>query len=398
MIEGKMDKQLEKFKKALKGAQRIVISTHFPPDADGIGSEMALYWALKECKKNVICVNENTLSPSLSRRWPTLNFKPFIISYDEYMRRYQQQDYKREQRELREQSNLRKERPRKDREDGEKTIDLFIVVDAHNPERLGPNMQKLLKKSKNFIYIDHHPCSPVINVIHCIDTSAAATGELVGRLITGLKVKFTREMAQALYTAIVVDTSSFRYPNVSDKTHRLMAKLIETGIVPAQIYNQIYGSKKIEHLQLLGEVLAKVQITADQSVAWIVVPERLLKKYNVQAEDASSFVNHLLILDKVKIVCMFLEIGNINRFEQNKNSRYNIRKKCRKIKISMRSNGDVDVGELAKGLGGGGHNHSAATVVEGRPEVVVRSTINKIKLLLLHCNYSDGERSSFKKT
>ena len=88
------------------------------------------------------------------------------------------------------------------------------------------------------------------------------------------------------------------------------------------------------------------------------------KKCNVDPEDTHGFVNHLLILENVKVACMFRQIG-------------------RKVKISFRSQGDIDVGIVAKALGGGGHDHSAATMIEG-PDIdkVIRDTVKNLLFII----------------
>jgi bifunctional oligoribonuclease and PAP phosphatase NrnA len=323
-------KVIETFKRLTEKAQNIVITTHTYPDADGIGSQIALCTALKQLGKNVICVNEK----ALLERYKYLDPQSVVISYDKFM-----------------DSSINK------------NIDLFIVADTNSLERIGSKVQNMVTVARDLLYIDHHPCPKEIARIHCIDTEAAATGELVGRLIESLGISFTKEMALPLYTSILIDTSSFRYPTVSANTHRLIAKLMDTGIEPPEAYNYIYGTKKASYMQLLGTVLTSVEATKDEKVGWLKIKESELKNFNVDPEDTHSFINHLLILDNIKVACMFRQIG-------------------KRVKISFRSAGDVDVGIMAQSLGGGGHNHSAATILEGQLGKVIEDTIPKIQMML----------------
>jgi len=320
------------FKSLSEKAGDIVITTHIHPDADGIGSEIALCLALREIGKNAICVNEEPLL----ERYRYLDPIDCVISYEDYIKK----------------------------DKGPKAaIDLFIVTDTNTLARIGPRVQSLVPNAKNLLFIDHHPAPKELSAIHCIDTSMAATGELVGSLIEAIDVSFTKEMAYALYTSILIDTSSFRYPTVTGNTHRLIAKLMDTGIEPPEAYNKIYGTKKISYMQLLGVVLSSATSTADGRVAWLSLTEESLEKFNVDTEDTHALVNHLLILDNIKIACMFRQIGSA-------------------VKISFRSAGDVDVGVMAQALGGGGHDHSAATMIEGNIEEVIKETIVKLELML----------------
>lgn len=310
-------------KALLEKSNAIVITTHIEPDADGIGSQIALYHLLQSLKKKVTCFNEEPLS----QRYHYLDPKKMIKSYQEY--------------------------------EGQEPIDLLIAVDAHDASRIGENMGKILKKAKNILFIDHHPCPSTLLKLHCIDPSAAATGQIIGELADYLGCPMDAQIALALYTAILVDTSSFRYPTVSSKTHRLLAKLLETGVKPARAYTMIYGAKEISHMQLLGKVLTHAQVNDTQEIAWISLNEDMIKKHRANIEDTYSFINYLLVLDQLKVACMFRSEGKY-------------------VKISMRSTQGIDVSLIAQAIGGGGHNHSAATTVEGRVEEIIPRIIDRI--------------------
>ena len=323
-----------KFKLAVEKANNIVITTHVYPDADGIGSEISLAMALKKVGKNVICCNDEPLLT----RYKYLDPQDIVSYTDEIHNKF----------------------PHKP--------DLIIVVDTNNIERTG---KKFLEYYKSFncevLYIDHHPCHEQLWSDHCIDTSAAATGQLVGNLIQKMNIKFDEQMALPLYTAILIDTSSFRYPTVTDETHSLIAELLKTGIQPPQAYNGIYGTKKIEHMHLLSKVLGSADSNSTNEIAWIVINKESLQEYGVDIEDTHGFINHLLILDNVKVACMFRDDGD-------------------QIKLSLRSNGSIDVGAIAIQLGGGGHSHSAATIFSKKQSdklsEKIKSMIEKIEGLL----------------
>lgn len=321
----------ERFKNLTKKADNIVISTHIYPDADGIGSEIALCLALRSMGKNAICVNEEPLL----ERYKYLDRQNVIISADEFNEFYPDSD-----------------------------VNLFIVTDTNSLFRIGEKTKTIAGRAHELLFVDHHPCDEKIMSIHCIDTSKAATGELAGDLIQYLGIKLTYDMSLPLYTAILIDTSSFRYPTVSGNTHRIVGNLMDTGITPPHAYNMIYGTKKLTYMRLLGKVLASAHNTKDEKVAWLILSEDMLDKFNVDTEDTHAFINHLLILDNIKVAMMFKEMGNM-------------------IKVSLRSTGNVDVGIMAVALGGGGHDHSAATMIEGKLEDVIKTTVQKVHDMLL---------------
>lgn len=329
----------KRFKHMIEKAENIVISTHVFPDADGIGSQIALCLALRSIGKNAICVNEE----ALLERYDYLDPLDVVISTEVYLSFYTKEE-----------------------------VDLFIVVDTNSVDRIGDSSKKIAGQAREILFIDHHPCSKEIMHNHCIDTNKAATGELAGDLIRSIGVKLTTEMALPLYTAVLIDTSSFRYPTVTGDTHRLIGDLMDTGVRPPHAYNMIYGTKKITFMKLLGKVLANVHTTKDEKIAWLTLTEDLLEKFHVDTEDTHAFINHLLVLDNIKVAIMFKEIGS-------------------QIKISLRSVGDIDVGLMARALGGGGHDHSAATLIEGKLDEVIKSTIDQIQILLVAAELSDKE-------
>ena len=315
-------------------AQNIVLSTHEYPDADGIGSQIALCQALRELGKNAICVNEEPLL----ERYKYLDPFDVVISLKEYNEKYLPEQEK-------------------------KFVDLFIIADTNNIKRIGFKMEKLALQAKELLFIDHHPAPKAIMALHYIDTKASATSELVGTLIEDLGIPFTQELALPLYTGVLIDTSSFRYPTVTSSTHKLISKLLKTGIAPPQAYNYIYGHKQISYVKFLGKILSRSGSNQDGSIAWLQIQDKELKQANMDPEDTYNFINHLLILENIKVACMFLEIDQ-------------------QIKVSFRSAGTIDVGHIAVSLGGGGHNHSAATLVKGEIDEVIKEMIPKIELIL----------------
>lgn len=327
-------KIIEKFMAAIEPAQNIVISTHSFPDADGIGSEISLCMALKKLGKNSICAN----NLELLNRYKYLDPTDSVLGVERLRSTFEHKP------------------------------DLIIVVDTNIIDRTGANFIEYYNEHKcPILYIDHHPCSQEKKDDHCIDTLAAATGQLVGELIECLGIEFTEQMALPLYTAILIDTSSFRYPTVTAKTHELISKLMATGIKPPSAYNGIYGTKKIEHMHLLGQVLSSANCSDNEDIAWLILKKDDLIEFNVDIEDTHGFINHLLILDHVKVACMFRDDGD-------------------QVKISMRSSGEYDVGNIAISIGGGGHSHSAATIVKKSAEndlnSIIKSVIQKIEKML----------------
>lgn len=323
---------VDTFKTRIQGAKRIAITTHVIPDADGIGSEISLCLALRQLGYEAACVNDEPLP----HRYRYMDPDSVVHGQEEFM-------------------NHPLSNP-----------DLWIVVDTNTVDRVAAPLQPLIRAKNNVLFIDHHP-APHLEPGHCVSTAAAATGQLVGEIIEGMGVKFDKRLALPLYTAIIIDTSSFRYPNVTGPTHTLVGKLMNTGISPGEAYNGIYGAKKIEHMHLLGKILESARATKSGEIAWIHLSKDQIAKFSSDVEDTHAFINHLLILDNIKVACMFRDDGD-------------------SLKMSLRSAGDWDVGLIAKKLGGGGHSHSAATLIPKGPKddtnAIINNTIAKVEAIL----------------
>jgi phosphoesterase RecJ-like protein len=153
---------LDTFKSRIQAAERILITTHEYPDADGIGSEISLCLALREYGKKCLCVNEEPLL----ERYQYLDQDNVVIGFENFRTRYP--DIK---------------------------PDLIIVVDTNTKQRVGKKLENFMNESLPVLYIDHHPCRGRDLSNHCIDITAAATGQLVGEMIEHIGVKFTKKIA-----------------------------------------------------------------------------------------------------------------------------------------------------------------------------------------------------------
>lgn len=325
---------LDTFKSRIQVAERILISTHEIPDADGIGSEISLCLALREFGKKCFCVNEEPLLD----RYQYLDEDKVVYGLQDFQKSHS--DFK---------------------------PDLIIIVDTNTKLRVGASLSKYITDKMHVLYIDHHPSRGHDHSTHCIDVTAAATGQIIGELIEGIGVKFSKKIALPIYTSIIIDTSSFRYPTVSAATHKLVSKLMDTGINPPEAYNGIYGTKRVHHMHLLAKILNTASTNKEETIAWMVLRKEDIDRFAGDVEDTHAFINNLLVLNNIRVACMFRDDGD-------------------QIKMSLRSSGEYDVGNIAVALGGGGHSHSAATILIRGPgestEQVIMKAITKVEEVL----------------
>jgi bifunctional oligoribonuclease and PAP phosphatase NrnA len=312
--------------KLILNAKNIVLTTHTVPDPDGLGSVIALSSSLKKLKKNVKIVLEKKISPKYSYLDKENQVQP-ITGF----------------------------------ETG-KNIDLFIVLDANNLERVGDKVKLINQSSRELLFIDHHPCSIEVKALHLIDTSFVATGEIVANLIKYLGIAIDKEIALCLYTAILIDTSSFNYPTMKSRTHQVIAELIDAGVSPGDAFRKVNNQQNLDFIYLTGLVLKNCKVV--EKVIHSSITQGQLKKFNTSIDNTFGLINYFIHVQNIEIACMFFELSS------------------NQTKVSFRSFTGLDVGSIAENFGGGGHTYSSATVMNCNVKSAQQKIIPKLNIII----------------
>lgn len=197
------------------------------------------------------------------------------------------------------------------------------------------------------INIDHHPGNTMYGAANWLDLSAAACGEMVFELICALGVTLTREIATHVYLAVLTDTGSFHYSNITPRTFEISRLCTEAGINPAAIARAVYDSNKIGRLKLFRAVLNGMQLDRAERLATILVTLRMAAECGATYEDTEGLVNFPLSAKEVLAVVFFKENAPDD------------------WRVSLRSKGNVDINAVAKEFGGGGHKNASGCSVRG---------------------------------
>jgi phosphoesterase RecJ-like protein len=179
-------------------------------------------------------------------------------------------------------------------------------------------------------------------------------------LIQGLGLPITPGIALSLSTALFTETGSFRYSNTTSKALRIAAELVEKGIKPDWLSQQIYETRSFGGLRLLGEVLTRMERSNDGRIAWVVVTQELFDRTQSDLEDSEDFVNYPRSLEGVEVAVFFREIDPTT------------------YKISFRARDGVDVAELAEEFGGGGHRYAAGCRIRGNLDQVKKNVLEAV--------------------
>lgn len=329
-------------------AQKIVLTTHENSDGDGLGSQTALYNVLRQLGKDVTIVNATVIPKNYRFLIDLLdeNNSDTALIYD-----------------------------------GANTVhvekveqaDLAFVLDTNRITRTKAIRPRLLAQQAagktKLICIDHHlEPEDFADICICLDY-ASATGELVYELIKHLEVRTGKSLlgktaATGLYTAIMTDTGSFKFPKTTAHVHHIIAELIERGASPTDIFDKVFNTQTEGSLKLAGMSVEGIHLAEHGHIAYLSVSQQMLRDTDTGLSDTEKLTDYLMSMPKTKIGMMFIELPDGS------------------TKASFRSRGDIFVNRLAGNYGGGGHKNAAGCVMPLALADAIPAALEKAKQLL----------------
>jgi bifunctional oligoribonuclease and PAP phosphatase NrnA len=302
------------FAAALHPGQRVCITTHVNPDGDGLGSEVGLVHLLRGQGIDAVITNPSPTPPRFGFLFDDL---PGVDRTPEAIK------------------ELRR-------------ADLIVVLDISDLTRLGMLIETVRERGVPVACVDHHVSAGLLPPgPRFLDPDAAATGELIFELATGNRWPITQAAARALYVAILTDTGGFRFSNTRPRTLRVAADLLETGVDPEKIYLEVYARAPEGRPRLFAEALQTLVVEPEYGLAWVTVPPGAIERLGVSSDDLDGVVEFPRSIEGVRMALLFREIAH------------------GRVKVSLRSVGDVDVAAFAKPYGGGGHTKAAGLSLTG---------------------------------
>jgi len=286
---------------ALRGHASYAIIGHVDPDLDALGSVLALGWGLERLGKRV-----HVLSPDPVR--PEWRFLPGA-------------------------DRIQVPPP-------VPAAEALVVLDC-DVSRTGP-VAATAEQFAHVYNLDHHVTNVAGGTVRYIDPGAAATGEIVYRvLVEHWGLRLDAAAATCLYAALMTDTGSFRYSNTQAGTLGVAGALVEAGARPDEIATLVYEQASWSSLQLLARALATLERTPEGRVAWITVTREMLAAVGARYDDADGLVQYPRMVKGVEVAIIFRELPDGG------------------TRVGLRSKGAVDVSRIAAALGGGGHPRAA---------------------------------------
>ncbi len=324
--------EVEQCIQRIKEAKNITVVAHKSPDGDAVGSVVALWKFIQTMNQECTMVLPDAFPDFLA--WIEGSEKILIADKHKPLAAMQFEE-----------------------------TDLVFTLDFNHPSRVGNLLEEPLRQSQAFkVMIDHHRDPADYCDVVFSDVNASSTAEMVFKFIEACNGvdTITSSQAEAIYTGIITDTGSFKFPSSSAETHLIAAKLIECGCDHAKVHQLIYDSNSVNRIKLLGYTLNKMEVFESHKLAFFTLSKEELERFNVKKGDTEGFVNYALSMNGIEMAIFMKEADDI-------------------IKMSFRSKGNWWVNELAgEHFNGGGHKNAAG----GASHVPLAETIEKVKNLL----------------
>jgi phosphoesterase RecJ-like protein len=287
----------------LREGERFLVCSHSRPDGDAVGSMLAMRMLLRQLGKRADLVTADRI-PGIYRALPEADtIRTAMRVHGPY--------------------------------------DAAILLECDGLERTR------LRGLEQFLVvnIDHHASGRAFGHVNWIDNGAASLGELVYRLVKAAGATVTPEMATCLYTTVLTDTGGFCYGSTTASTFGLARELVLAGADPLRIAQEVYFSTATSKLLLLGAALGNLR--REGRLAWLWVTHQDMVRTCAAEEDCEGIVNYAVCIAGVEAAAFLRELPE------------------RRIRLSLRSKGRVNVAAIAERLGGGGHENAAGCTLDG---------------------------------
>ncbi|MBL8799513.1 MAG: bifunctional oligoribonuclease/PAP phosphatase NrnA [Planctomycetia bacterium] len=316
----------EPFVEVIRRHRHILLTTHVRPDGDGLGSMRGLAETLEQQGKQVRMV----VASNYPARYQFLNadgrIERFTLPGDSWQQ-----------------------------------TEAVVVMDTGTRNQLGDFAAFMDGLSVDKVVIDHHRTQDDLRALTLVDTSAEATGRLAYEAIRALGGRPTPSAADALFTALAMDTGWFRHSNATPKTFALAAELVEAGARPEILYDLLFEQNSLPRLKLMGAVLERIRTDCDGKVAYTELRVQDYVATGALPSDSEDLVNFTRSVTGVEVGLFFME--------QPRGG----------VKVSFRSRARVDVERVAKQFGGGGHRLASGATLETSLDVAQERVLAAVR-------------------
>ncbi len=312
---------------------KIAIIPHRSPDGDAMGSTLALYHFLRKYGHEAVVIAPNDFPDFLS--W--LPGSETVLVYE------------------------------RDKENVAKILgeqNLVFTLDFNALHRTGEMESILSRLAAPMIMIDHHERPDNYATFMYSDTAFGSTCEMIYNfiLMLGKKDWIDKTIATCIYTGILTDSGSFRFPKTTGTTHRIVAELIDRGVENTNIPALLYDNGSQDSLRLLGQALQNLKVYPEYQMSYTTLSQAELDRYHYTKGDTEGIVNYGLSIKGIHFTAIFIEHAEEKI-----------------IKISFRSHGGFDVNQFAREhFNGGGHINAAG----GKSSLSLHETVTRFEAIV----------------
>ena len=322
--------EIDQVVEELRGADKFLLTTHENPDGDALGSLLGMHGVLTQLGKDAL----------------------MYLSPDEFPLPHEYRDM--ENRDI-------VGAPPADMDER-----VAVFLDCGNIDRMPVDF--LQRDGIHILNIDHHHDNTRFGTANLVDPVASCTAEIVWRLAKELGAELTTEIARALYVGLITDTGRFMYENTTAEAHTMAAELIEAGVQPHVLYSRIYESLPLERITLLSRALSTIRRFDDGTVTMLHLTAEDFEQTGAVENDSEGIIDHARAVEGTAVAVLVRELTG---------------DRAGKRKVSLRAtDGRVDVSEIARSFGGGGHRQAAGATTELDVETVTEAIRERVRVQL----------------
>jgi bifunctional oligoribonuclease and PAP phosphatase NrnA len=322
--------ELDHVVEELRSADKLLLTTHENPDGDALGSLLGMHGILTQLGKDAL----------------------MYLSPDEFPLPHEYRDM--------ENRDIIGGPPA----DMDERVAVFL--DCGNIDRMPVDF--LQREGIHILNIDHHHDNTRFGTANLVDARASCTAEIVWRLTKELGAELTPEIARQLYVGLITDTGRFMYENTTPESHQMAAELIEAGVEPHSVYSRIYESLPLERITLLQRALATIRRLDGGAITMLHLTAEDFEQTGAVENDSEGIIDHARAVEGTAVAVLVRELTG---------------DRTGKRKVSLRAtDGRVDVSEIARGFGGGGHRQAAGATTELDMDTLTESIRERVRAQL----------------
>ncbi len=317
-----MDK-IDRILDLIKVNQSFLVVSHENPDCDALGSTIAMALVLRELGKDVIMYNADGVPEHLRFLPECSGIAGFLGGVTD-------------------------------------EVDVVMLLDCADVSRPGKEFENfILKKDFTFAIVDHHATNDTGSEYCLVDENASSTGVILYRMIKRLGIPISPDVAECLFSTIVGDTGSFRYSNTCSETFTIAADLVDRGADPEKISRFIYDNEPLKKVMLRTLAMNTLDVTGE--IAFLHVSSEMFRQTGTEKEHTEGLVSMARSIEGVEVAVFLRQESDLG------------------WKVSLRSKEYVDVAQIARRYGGGGHRKAAGCVISAPLATIKRRLRSSIQ-------------------